>query len=83
MPNNTDNRTPNSNVRNPDVENQNAKQGQQRQADYETERKNARQSTGNDVDNDNNRVNQRNRVSDQDADNPRGSQNADRGNKQP
>jgi hypothetical protein len=84
MPNNNnDNRTPNSNIRNPDVENQNAKQGQQRQADYETERKNARQSTGNDVDNDNNRVNQRNRVSDQDADNPRSSKNADRGNNQP
>ncbi|WP_257387891.1 hypothetical protein [Tahibacter caeni] len=81
MPNDTDNRPPNSNVRNPGADNQQAKQSQQRQADYETERRNARQTTGNDVDNDNNRVNQRNRVSDQDADNPRSSRNADRGNK--
>ena len=81
MPNN-ENRTPNTNVRNPDAERQDAKQNQQRQANYETERKNARQSTGNDVDNDNNRVHSRNRVSDHDADNPRTSGNSDRGRKQ-
>lgn len=81
MPNTNDTRNPNANVRTPDTERKDARQDQQRQANYETERKNARQSDGNDVDNDNNRVNQRNRVSDHDADNPRSSANADRGNK--
>jgi len=75
MPNNPTNRDPNTNVQNPKDEHQSAKQGQQRQAQYETERKNARQGDGNSVDNDNNRVNQRNRVSDHDADNPRSNKN--------
>jgi hypothetical protein len=74
MPNNPDNRHPNMNVRNPKDEGQSARQGQQRQAQYDTERNNAK-SSGNNVDNEQNRVSQRNRVSDKDADNPRSNKN--------
>lgn len=70
MPNTPNSRNPNTNVQNPKDEGRSAKQGQQRQAQYETERSNAKPS-GNEVNNEENRVSQRNRVSDKDADNPR------------
>ncbi len=74
MPNTPNSPNPNTNVQNPKDEGQSAKQGQQRQAQYETERSNAKPS-GNEVNNEENRVSQRNRVSDKDADNPRSNKN--------